>query len=446
LAELIVSVSGLRGIVGKTLTEDTAARYAAAFANHLQEGPVLVTRDGRATGPALAQAAFAALHRSGRETIDGQIAATPTTGVLVKHLNCAGAIQISASHNPAEYNGMKLFGPDGRVIPAAQGLLVKQQFDDLVGSDFTSSAAVHPHQSIDSYDSHLELILNTVNVERIRACRYPVLLDSNHGAGSLLGRKLLETLGCEVTVLGNKPDGQFEHPPEPTADNLVHVGQQVVDCGAVVGFCQDPDADRLALIDADGRYLGEEYSLALCADHVLQQRSGPIVTNCSTSRMVKDIATRHGAPFFHSAVGEANVCDEMIRRNAVFGGEGNGGPIDPRVGYVRDSFVGMAQVLDAMSHNQQPLSQWADTLPRYFIKKTTIAVQPNQIGELFDKLQLVFCVAESSRLDGLRLDWPDQWLLIRASNTEPIVRIVAEATSQNAVDKLCELTSQVLQS
>ena len=290
----------------------------------------------------------------------------------------------------------------------------------------------------DPLSKHAELVLATVDVPRIRARRFRVLLDANGGAGSLLGRRLLESLGCQLTVLGGEPNGQFAHPPEPTVENLADVQQQVSKAGAEVGFCQDPDADRLAVIDETGRYLGEEYTLVLCLDHVLRQRRGPVVTNCSTSRMAADLALRYQVPFHHSAVGEANVVACMQHEKAVFGGEGNGGPIDPRVGYVRDSFVGMALILDALAARQRTVGQLADELPRYAIHKTKAPLDPTRVGAALDALRGAFPDAVPSRLDGLRLDWPDRWLLVRASNTEPIIRIIAEAPAAEAAAGLCE--------
>jgi phosphomannomutase len=270
-----------------------------------------------------------------------------------------------------------------------------------------------------------------------------VLLDANHGSGSVLGQPLLELLGCEVVVLGGTPDGQFEHPPEPTAENLAGVLAKVTRDASDIGFCQDPDADRLAVIDECGRYLGEEYTLALCADHVLRRTPGAVVTNCSTSRMTEDLARKYGVPFFRSAVGEANVVDEMLLRNAVLGGEGNGGVIDPRVGLVRDSFVGMALVLDAMALRDRPVSVLAGELPRYVIWKSKIELPTDAVPVALKSLEYRFSGATSDWLDGLRLDWrhadgSGSWLLVRASNTEPVVRIIAEAPTEPEARRLCE--------
>ena len=444
MQEPIISVSGLRGVVGKSLTPEVALRYAAAFSAETPAGPFVITRDGRPSGAMLAEAVHVGLAAVGRSTIDAGVAATPTTGVLIRHHRAAGGIQISASHNPAEYNGMKLFDAGGRVIPAASGQQVLDRYrSGEVDWEGHGRLAAFEECS-DSLSAHLEAVLATVDVERICAQSYKVVLDSNHGAGSLLGRRLLEALGCEVTVLGGQPDGQFEHPPEPTAENLAGVLSAVTEAGAEVGFCQDPDADRLAVIDRSGRYLGEEYTVAMCVDHVLRRRVGPIVTNCSTSRMSEDIARRYGAAFHRSAVGEANVVDAMLARDAVFGGEGNGGPIDPRVGLVRDSFVGMAQLLDAMVARDLPIGRLADELPRYEIVKTKISLAPENVPAGLDRLADHFADARADRLDGLRLDWPGRWLLVRPSNTEPIVRAIAEAATEDEARGLCDETARLL--
>lgn len=442
--EPIISVSGLRGIVGVSLTPLIALRYVAAFARTAPAGPVVLSRDGRATGQMLADVIRGGLAAAGRDVIDAGVAATPTTGVLVRQFSAAGGIQISASHNPPEYNGFKLFSAQGRVIPAAAG-------EQVVAHYRAGQSACVRHEQVgrtrrcgDTEARHLELVLATVDVERIRRRRFKVLLDGNHGSGSLLGDRLLAKLGCEAIILGGEPDGNFEHPPEPTAEHLTGVVSRLVESGAEIGFCQDPDADRLAVIDERGHYLGEEYTLALCAAHVLSREAGTVVTNCSTSRMTEDIANRVGVPFFRSAVGEANVVDVMLAQNAVLGGEGNGGVIHPRVGYVRDSFVGMALVLDAMAARGLSVGRLADELPRYEMVKTKINLPAAKVGAGLDRLADHFNDAQPDRLDGLRLDWPGKWLLVRASNTEPIVRAIAEARNLAEAQRLCDEAAKVL--
>jgi len=444
VSEPIISVSGLRGIVGQSLTPLVAARYVAAFAETLSPGPLVVSRDGRWSGPMIARIIAGTLSACGRRVLEADVAATPTLGVLVRAHQAAGGVQISASHNPPPYNGLKLFGPDGRVLPAAAGKPVLEAYSASRAAWTTFDKLGDIETLPDTTSEHLRLILATVDVAFIRAKRFRVLLDSNAGSGSLLGRELLSAMGCEVTILGGAPTGRFEHPPEPTAENLAGVRQQVIAAKADVGFCQDPDADRLAIIDENGRYIGEEYSLAICVNHALGQRRGPVVTNCSSSRMTQDIAEKYNVPFFRSAVGEANVADKMLAVGAVFGGEGSGGPIDPRVGLVRDSFVGMALVLAAMASRGKRVSELADELPRYEIVKRSAKLQPERLAAAFGAIEGHFGDATANRLDGLRLDWPDRWLIVRGSNTEPIVRVIAEAPQQAVAESLVAETCAII--
>ena len=443
MPEPIISVSGLRGIVGESLTSDVAANYTSAFGAVLEPGPIVVTRDGRASGANFAKVICDTIAKLGRDCFDGGIAATPTTGVLVRELGAAGGIQISASHNPPQYNGMKLFSAEGRVVPADFGRRVLDAYRQ--GGAGSKDIAPGTLRSVaDTKTAHLEKVLALVDVSAIRARRFRVLLDANHGSGSVLGLPLLEALGCKIELLGGTPDGLFSHPPEPTAENLSSVSQFSANAGCDIGFCQDPDADRLALLDEQGRYIGEEYTLALCVDRVLGRTPGHVVTNCSTSRMTEDLAAKYGCSFSRSAVGEANVAGEMIARRAVFGGEGNGGPIDPRVGYVRDSFLGMALVLDGLAARGGTLSEWTAALPHYEIVKTKMTLSPEKLDAGLAALRKHFCDAEVNTLDGLRLDWPGRWLLVRASNTEPIVRAIAEAPTAAEAQRLCDETLVVL--
>jgi phosphomannomutase len=444
VSDLIISVSGLRGIVGENLTPEVAIRYVAAFARLLPPGPIVVGRDGRTTGPMLAAAVQSALLATGRQVLEAGIAATPTLGVLVRAYRAAGGVQISASHNPPEYNGLKLFNAAGRVIPAGEGQAVRAAYQQGETAWASYEMVGEVETLADTTSDHLTLLLKTVDATAIRRRRFRVLLDSNAGAGSILGRKLLEELGCQVILLGGEPSGQFEHPAEPTAANLAGVRLTAVDAQADIAFCQDPDADRLAIIDEMGRYIGEEYTLAICLDHVLRQQSGAVVANCATSRMSQDLAERYGSTYTRSAVGEANVVDEMLARKAIFGGEGNGGPIDPRIGYVRDSFVGMALTLAAMSERGMKASQLADELPRYEIRKTTIQLSSDMLPAALAAVERHFSTAQADRLDGLRLDWADRWLIVRGSNTEPLVRAIAEAPTAEAAAELCAEAAQVI--
>lgn len=449
---LIVSVSGLRGVVGSSLTPDVAARYAAAFATTLPPGPVVIGRDGRASGPELLERIVAVLTEAGRDVIDGGIAATPTVGILVGEERAAGGLQISASHNPARYNGLKLFSAAGRVLPAADGAVVLERFK-LAGPPVP--ARPHPARvrTVDGGPAHVARVLATVDVEAIRRRRPRVWLDSGHGAGSRAAVPLLEQLGCEIVLEGGTPDGRFEHEPEPTADNLASMLPRIAARQADVGFFQDPDADRLAIATADGGYIGEEATLALAVEAVLGRTPGPVVVNCSTSGMTAAIAARHGVPCHVSRVGEANVVDAMLACGAVLGGEGNGGVIDPRVVLVRDSLVAMALVLERLSMQDagvtRTVASLAAELPKLVMRKTKVdlsaAVRGAALASALDRIERAFPGATVGRLDGLRLDWDGGWLLVRSSNTEPIVRIVAEAADAAEADAAIARATRALE-
>jgi phosphomannomutase len=450
--ESIISVAGLRGVIGEALNPDVAMRYAAAFSAYSPEGLFVITRDSRPTGEMLAHAIHAALNGIGRPTLDAGIQATPTLGILIREYKAAGGIQISASHNPSEFNGMKLFFQEGRVIPKEPGSKVLEAYK-------TSKPQWLPHDKVGTFKkytvwedndcnthAHLYAVLDTIDTTAISKRKFKVLLDANHGAGAVLGKELFSYLDCDVTILGEQPTGKFLHPAEPTVDNLAGVCEMVKFAGFDIAFCQDPDADRLAIIDGNGRYIGEECTVALCMDNVFRsavkgernRKLGPMVINCATSRMCEDIAKKYDIPIFRSAVGEANVVEMMLAKNATFGGEGNGGPIDPAVGYVRDSFVGMAQILDAMATTGKTIAELADALPKYALVKRKMTVELAKVPELLDKVAASFKHLPCDRMDGLRINHGDAWVLLRGSNTEPIIRIFAEAPTAERADKLCD--------
>jgi phosphomannomutase len=403
----------------------------------IEGGTVVLSRDGRATGLMFKQAAIAGLTAVGCDVLDADVATTPTCGVLVTEHGAAAGLQITASHNPVQWNGLKPFTSAGSVFDAETG----ERFVDLLQSgdyDYKSWDGLGTVETIsDPAGPHIGRVMDLIDAKAIRSRAFKVVLDCNHGSGAVATPHFLEQLGCDVTVLGGTADGQFGHTPEPLAENLTGLCEAVRSAGADVGFAQDPDADRLAIVDNNGRYIGEELTLALAADHVLSTRKGPVVVNGSTSRVTADIAAKHGCEFHRSHVGEANVTARMKEVRAVLGGEGNGGVIEPHVGYVRDSFVSIGYVLAGLVERGGALSEWADSLPQYTIVKDKLTCPREKVEAACDALQSRYADAAPTRGDGLRLDWEDRWVQVRASNTEPIVRVIAEAPEETTAKNLC---------
>jgi len=444
----IASISGLRGVVGDGIDPAVAVEFAAAYATECEPGPIVVSHDGRVSSAVFTAAVQAGVAATGHDVLQAGATATPTVGLLVRDLGCAGGIQISASHNPPEYNGLKFFQRAGMVLSQSQGraLLERWQRHDI---RWASWYGLGTTRMIDEPDaSHLARVLELVDCAAIQRRKLKVALDACHGAGGRLGAALLRALGCQTVILGSQPDGRYDHPPEPTLANLGEFARVVPAVNAAVGFAQDPDADRLAIIDETGQYIGEELTLALAAVRRLEQQRGPVVLNLSTSRVTEDIAARLGCPVFRVPVGEINVVERMIAENAVLGGEGNGGVIDPRVGYVRDSFVAMALVLDLLAATDRPLSRLVARLPQYRMVKHKFPLaesagdsqsqpHPDENGrQLWQRIAGRYPEARADYSDGLRLDWDDRWAHVRASNTEPIIRVISEAPSAELAEEL----------
>lgn len=442
----IASVSGLRGIVGDGLDPVVAAEFAAAYAAGCRPGPIVVGHDGRVTAPVFGPAVTAAATAAGHDVLQAGPVSTPTLGGLVRDRGASGGIQITASHNPAEYNGLKFFQPEGMVLGPAAGraMLDRIKRREFGWANWDSQGRVLLLET--PLDEHLRRVVAVVDAGRIRSRALKVVLDACHGAGGRMGAVLLrEALGCEVLILGGEPDGRYDHPPEPSEGHLRTLAAIVPAVGADVGFAQDPDADRLAIIDETGRYIGEELTLALAARRRLAQEKGPVVLNLSTSRVVEDLAVRLGCPVLRTPVGEIHVVERMRAEAAVLGGEGNGGVIDPRVGFVRDSFVAMALVLDLLAQAGGPLSLLVDSLPRYAMVKEKYPLGDGPpVEDLLDRLAEAHRDARADRRDGLRLDWPDCWVHVRPSNTEPIVRVIAEAEDRQKAHELALFIGRML--
>lgn len=444
-AGLIVSVSGIRGIVGKSLTPEAATAFACALGTSVDGGRIVLSRDGRPSGIMLRHAVLAGLLSAGCEVQDLGIASTPTFGLAITQLKAAGGIQITASHNPAPWNGLKLFGKQGGVLSAEDGQKIRTLFDakDFRREGWDKLGIVHDCSQ--AQDWHLERVLELIDVPRIKSHPVRPLLDANGGAGGPLGLGLLESLQCRPICRACDADGVFLHEPEPIAENLQSICPMVAEKGADVGFVLDPDADRLALIDETGRYIGEELTLALAVSFRLRHDRGPVVVNMSTSRVCEDIAKKHGCAFHRSPVGEAHVVAMMREVGAVIGGEGNGGVIDPRVGWVRDPFIGMGLILNLLAESGKKLSALVAELPAYVIVKDKYQVDAKRLPRLFFALTTRWPDAARNEADGLRLDWNDSWVHVRPSNTEPIVRVIAEAPQEGRARELCKMVGEMLQ-
>lgn len=449
-APLMLSVSGARGIVGRTMTPVVAATFAGAFGSHIRtlvagrRPKLVVARDGRYGGESLARAVQGALASVGCDVVDIGVAMTPTVGLMIKALGADGGMAVTASHNPIEWNGLKCLDGDGLAPPkpVADAIIARFKAADIafakpleIGSIMTDSTAARRHVD--------RVLAVTGAADRVRAKKLHVVLDSVNASGCEGGRMMLDALGCGVTHIYGEMTGIFGHTPEPTAENLGELAAKVRGtAGAACGFAQDPDADRLAIVDENGSYIGEEYTLVLAAQRMLELR-GPfaLAANLSTSRMIDDIAAKFpGAVVHRTAVGEANVVSALKPAKGLLGGEGNGGVIVPEVCWVRDSLSAMALVLDLIASRGEPLSKIVDGLPRYAIVKTKLDLA--SIGGLaavapaLAKLKIAFAKERVSDVDGVRIDFADGWVHVRASNTEPIARIIAEAPTRERAEAL----------
>jgi phosphomannomutase len=453
-SELIVSYSGIRGIFGVTLTAEVAARYANAFGKMIaaRHGAapspmptILVGRDTRTSGPVLVAGAMRALSRFGT-VVDLGVVATPTLQHALGVFDASAALCITASHNPAQWNGMKLFlAPERIVLDAAQvrelRTLVAAPFTDSGGSPSTVAEVRDRHE--EAVRVHVERVCAHVDVERIRAARFRVAVDSGGGAGEEVTLRLLEALGCEAVPV------HCARESEPLVEHLSELRRVVVEERCDLGVAQDLDADRLALVAENGHAPGEELTLVLAVDHLLA-RSDParqrvVVKNVSTSRALDEIVQRHGARLVETAVGEVNLsrafASERAAGNVVFGGEGNGGVIFPELHLGRDSVIGIGLVLERLATTpRRPLSAHLTAMPRYVAskRKVTLGSAPDALEALLARVEAEFAStpgADVSRLDGLRVRFADgSWVGVRPSNTEPIVRIVAESKSQQWVN------------
>ena len=453
---LIVSVSGMRGIVGTDLTPELVTRHAAAlgaWARAAGNPTVVLGRDARTSGAMFAMAAKAGLISVGVDVIDLGIVPTPTVQLAVEHHHAGAGLILTASHNPIEWNALKLVGPDGIFLNAEDGAAVRDMAErgperadwDNIGSMREDTEAVSRH--IDQV-----LALPQIDVELIRSRGFRVALDCVRGAGGTIMPALLQRLGCHVSAINLETDGRFPRPPEPVPENLEELGRLVRESGAQIGVAVDPDVDRLALVDEQGRAIGEDYTLAFAIQAVLGRNgsgAGPdgqmpvVVANLSTSLVVENAATSAGALFERAPVGEANVAQFIQRLGAVIGGEGNGGVMFPQVHIGRDAPVGLALILHLLATMEFTVSGLVEAAPRFNIVKAKVPSRKN-LAPTYQRLQSRFADATVDSRDGLRLAWPGRWVHLRPSGTEPVIRIIAEAATVEEAEALISECRDIL--
>jgi phosphomannomutase len=436
---LKISVSGIRGVVGDFLTPNLACAFAQAFGTYVGPGPVVIGRDTRASGEMLEHAVTCGLLAAGCEVIKVGIAPTPTIQVYVAEIRARGGIAVTASHNPPEYNALKLFNREGLFFNHYE----RTELLDLYHqSEFRQAANGEIRRVTTDYESaprrHIARVLAHVDVEKIRARRFRVALDGVNGAGSVMSvRFLRDVLGCEVHAISVDPTKPFPREAEPKPEVLGDLQELIRSAKAEIAFAQDPDGDRLAVGDETGRILDNDDVLALAVECALTKRKGPVVVNLTTSAVIDDVAARHGCRVYRAPVGEANVVERMKAAAAVIGGEGsNGGIIFPAVQYCRDSYLGMAFLLERLAETGAQMSELAATLPRYYRRLGKMAFQHGRLGAMMQALETLFPGAKADRTDGLKLSMDEGWIHVRASNTEPILRVAAEARTRELLEEL----------
>jgi phosphomannomutase len=451
---LMVSVSGVRGRVGEGMTVEVVARFAAAFGAYIREKSgkprprIVLGRDTRTSGPMFSRIVAGSLQSVGCDVTDIGIAPTPTALHSIAALGADGGIVVTASHNPVEWNALKLASAAGMFLDADEAPLMRAFINErpLPRAAWDELGSVQ--EDTGAADRHLQAVLGMryLDLDALRARRFRVALDCIRGAGAVLLPRLLEELGCEVIGLNLEPDGRFPREPEPVADNLGELEQLVRQSGADIGMATDPDSDRLSLVSNDGHAIGEDFTLALAATLVLQHVPGPVVTNLSTSRLLRDVADRAGVQLHLAPVGEIHVARRMEQVGAVIGGEGNGGVILPDVQYTRDAAVAVGLVLQLLLEDGRPLTEILASHERYVIVKDKLPHNAGPLESVYATLEQQLGAPAADRQDGLRLDWPDErrWLHLRASGTEPILRIIAEARSEREAWQLIQQARHAL--
>ena len=441
---IIKSVSGIRGIIGEGLDPFVVLHFAAHFGEFLQGKSVMVGRDSRKSGEALKNAALAGLMGVGVDVIDLGVVPTPTLLYNVKTSNVSGGIVITASHNPAEWNALKLVSEDGEFLSLGE---VKEFFSlegKLINWKSTSELGKSKKKS-GGIERHMKGVFRSdfINISAIKKRKFRIAIDCVNGGASVAYPKFLKRLNANVYPIFCDGNGEFPRDPEPKEDNLSLLEEKVRELGADIGFATDPDGDRLAIVSERGVALSEESTIVLAIEAVLSKKKGPVVINLSTTRSAEDITKRAGVPLYRSLVGEANVVSLMKEKNAIIGGEGNGGVIFPEIQYTRDAMVAMGLILQYLVERDEPLSYIINTIPQYKIIKETLRMdnKEEQVG-FVERVKKANKGKKIDHRDGVRIEEDDRWVHVRMSGTEPVIRIIAEAPTKKGAISLYEMVKE----
>jgi len=445
MSKPIVSVAGIRGVVGHSLLPEEFLRYVLAYASTRKGRQILVGGDCRLSRHMLRRLVFAGLESSGFEAIDLDVCPTPTVGLMVAELGAAGGIAITASHNPAEWNALKFFSPAG-------AFLSPREFQRVLDAYETGHFRRVPLRGLgrvlalpDPVGPHLERVTALVDRAAIRNRALRAAVDCCNGAGTAILPRLLKLLGVEAQFIFTDGAVEFERPPEPLPENLGALSRMVQATGADVGFAVDPDADRLALVDETGRPIGEERTLTLAANHWLKREKTPLVANLSTTRALDDVARAHGVRIYRTPIGEAHVVAKMKRVHSGIGGEGNGGVIVPRVHAGRDAATGVALLCEALAQNGGPLSALNAAVPDYVIVKSKVPIEGRSVARMLPRIERALPKPrKKSARDGLKLEYDNGWVHVRPSGTEPIIRIFAEARTEEQARQWVEQIHRIV--
>ena len=456
---LIKSISGIRGTIGgrtgDTLNPLDIVKFTTAYATfirrsgHSQSNTIVVGRDARISGEMVKNIVCGTLMGVGYDVINIGLATTPTTELAVTMSGAAGGIIITASHNPRHWNALKLLNEKGEFLTAADGaeVLAIAEKEDFEYADVDGLGTYTEDDSFDARHIDAVMALKLVDAEAIRAAKFKVAVDTINSVGGVILPKLFDRLGVEYTFLNAEPTGDFAHNPEPLERNLTSIMELMRGGGYDLGVVVDPDVDRLAFIDEKGKMFGEEYTLVSVADYVLSNTKGNTVSNLSSTRALRDVTEKHGGTYTAAAVGEVNVTTKMKEVGAVIGGEGNGGVIYPESHYGRDALVGIALFLSSIAQKKISVSQLRKTYPEYFIAKNRIDLKPEtDIDAILAKVKEMYKDEQVNDIDGVKIDFPDKWVHLRKSNTEPIIRVYSEAATMEEADELGKKIMEVVYS